>query len=169
MYHPVLGAAQPRSIPRHVLQQETASSGVKCTEDVLVKVERREHQDPAPRFDVTILFVASMPSMRGMRMSMSTTSGRSCRARSTASQPSPASPTTVNSPVDSRISRNPVPQDPLVVGQEHLDGHRASPPTGMSALTRQAPRASGPTLRSPPRSAIRSFMTAKPFPPGRSN
>ena len=51
--------------------------------------------------------VASTPSMRGMRMSIRTTSGRSCRARSIASAPSPprrrprgrpASPGTAGSP-----------------------------------------------------------------------
>jgi len=38
--------------------------------------------------------VASMPSMRGMAMSIRTTSGRCSRASSTAARPSPARPTT---------------------------------------------------------------------------
>ena len=51
--------------------------------------------------------VAARPSSRGMRMSISTTSGRHRRTASTAPAPSSASPTTVMSPADSRIIRSP--------------------------------------------------------------
>ncbi|SCE47859.1 hypothetical protein GA0115252_152712 [Streptomyces sp. DfronAA-171] len=52
--------------------------------------------------------VASTPSIRGMRMSMSTTSGWSARTWSSACTPSPASPTTATSGSASRIIRKPV-------------------------------------------------------------
>ena len=53
-----------------------------------------------------IRFVASIPSIPGMRMSMSTTSGRSFAVAATASAPSAASAAT-SIPADARISRNP--------------------------------------------------------------
>ena len=55
-----------------------------------------------------IRLIASMPSIRGMRMSMRITSGRSSRARATAASPSAASPTTSKSSWVSRKSRNPI-------------------------------------------------------------
>src|SRR5690348_3785425 len=51
--------------------------------------------------------VASMPSRRGMRMSMSTSDGRSRWPRSTASRPSAASPTTSTSGAASSSLRKP--------------------------------------------------------------
>ena len=51
--------------------------------------------------------VASMPSRTGIRMSISTTSGRVRRASATASCPSLASPTTAVSGSFSRILRSP--------------------------------------------------------------
>ena len=52
--------------------------------------------------------VASMPSKPGMRTSMSTTSGRSSRAQTIASEPLPASPTTVRPALASSTMRNPI-------------------------------------------------------------
>ncbi len=52
--------------------------------------------------------VASTPSIRGIRMSISTTSGCSARTWSSACWPSPASPTTTRSDSASRIIRKPV-------------------------------------------------------------
>ncbi len=52
--------------------------------------------------------VAVMPSVAGIRMSMSTTSGRSSLASRTAWSPSAASPVTVMSSWVCRIMRNPV-------------------------------------------------------------
>jgi hypothetical protein len=52
--------------------------------------------------------VASMPSQRGMRTSISTTSARSRRATATASSPSPASPTTSRSDWASTIMAKPL-------------------------------------------------------------
>ena len=49
--------------------------------------------------------VASMPSISGIRTSISTTSGRICSARATASAPVPASPTTVRSGARSTSTR----------------------------------------------------------------
>ena len=50
---------------------------------------------------------ARRPSSSGIRMSISTTSGRRRRTTSTAARPSPASPTTCRSGSASRITRNP--------------------------------------------------------------
>lgn len=52
-----------------------------------------------------ISVVAPRPSASGIRMSITTTSGRSSRASRTASRPSPASPTTLMSSVLSNSSR----------------------------------------------------------------
>ncbi len=57
--------------------------------------------------DRVIWRVASMPSMSGIRTSISTTSGWVLRACCTASAPSPASPTTVNPGVAATMPRNP--------------------------------------------------------------
>jgi hypothetical protein len=54
------------------------------------------------------LRVASMPSMPGIRMSISTTSGSWSRATDTAASPSAASPTTSMSGAESRIITSPV-------------------------------------------------------------
>ena len=51
--------------------------------------------------------VASRPSMPGIRMSMSTTSGASARAAATASVPLAASPTTLIPSAASRITQKP--------------------------------------------------------------
>ena len=76
--------------------------------------------------------------MSGMRMSISTTSGRSRAPAATASAPSAASPTT-SMPRAVRISRNPVRIRVLVVGDQHAgrplgDAHGRS--SGMRARTR---------------------------------
>jgi hypothetical protein len=52
-------------------------------------------------------FIALTPSRIGIRRSMSTTSGCSARARSTASRPLAASPATSNSPLASKMPRSP--------------------------------------------------------------
>jgi hypothetical protein len=69
------------------------------------KVVRITTREPDPA--ATIWWVASSPSRLGMRMSISTTSGRSRRVAATASTPSPASPATSRSAWVSRIIRNP--------------------------------------------------------------
>ena len=79
--------------------------------------------------------VASTPSMTGIRMSMSTTSGRSRRAASTAERPSAASPTT--SKVGLRLQDHPEAgtQERLVVDDEQVDAHVPEPEVGMRATT----------------------------------
>ena len=64
---------------RRVLEQEAAGPGAQRVVDVLVEVERREHQHPHGRVGpcAASCRVASMPSSWGMRMSISTTSGSS--------------------------------------------------------------------------------------------
>ena len=58
-------------------------------------------------FTEVICLVASMPSMPGIRTSMSTTSGRSSPVRRTASAPSAASPMTSMSAWALRIMAKP--------------------------------------------------------------
>ena len=64
-------------VGRHVLEQKAAGAGAQGVVDVLVEVEGGEHQDAHGRIAVapTIRRVASMPSISGIRMSISTTSG----------------------------------------------------------------------------------------------
>ena len=61
-----------------VLQQEAAGAGAQRVVDVVVEVERGEHEHPDRVGDVgpARRRVASIPSRTGMRMSISTTSGR---------------------------------------------------------------------------------------------
>ena len=64
-----------------VLEQEAARAGAQRLVDVVVEVERREHEDaraPAPPASSR---VAAMPSSLGMRTSMSTTSGPAAAPR----------------------------------------------------------------------------------------
>ena len=67
--------------------------------------------------------VASMPSMPGMRTSMSTTSGARSAHRATASTPSAASPPDLEAL--GRVDDHPQPgaDEVLVVGEEHADAH----------------------------------------------
>jgi hypothetical protein len=63
----------------------------------------------------TILRVASIPSMTGIRLSMTATSGRRRRAPATASSPSPASPTTAQLRLGLEDLAQPNPHEALVV------------------------------------------------------
>jgi len=69
----------------HGLEQEAGSAGADRVPDETVLLERRQHQhqhwEPLPAD--TSRRVASMPSSRRIRTSMSTTSGRSGRALTT--------------------------------------------------------------------------------------
>src|SRR5215216_7140082 len=106
------------------------------------KVVRTSTRTPARSSSATIRRVASRPSSTGMRMSISTTSGRVERASSTAAAPSPASPTTSMSPASSSRARNPARTSPwsstsrtLITGAPP----RGSPdPAGSSGAHREA-------------------------------
>jgi hypothetical protein len=100
---------------------------------------------------VAMTLVASSPCMIGMRMSISTTSGRSARAWRTAWIPSLASPTTHRSGAESTSIRNPV----RTRASSSAISTRISSP-GPSALTGGCPRpAAGPRRRSRPRTGPR--------------
>ena len=72
---------------------------------------------------------------------MSTTSGGSRRAASTAAAPSPASPTTSMSRCGADEGAETGPDERLVVGEQHADGHRASP--GPRAVRHRRARRAG--------------------------
>ena len=100
--------------------------------------------------------VAAAPSRRGMRRSMSTTSGWVAAASATASSPSAAVPTTSTS--GSRLEQHgqPFADHPLVIGGQHPDAH-----AGTRNSTRK-PWLVGPATRVPPRSSARSRMPVRP-------
>ena len=86
-------------------------------------------------------------------------SGRSARARSTASTPSAAVATISTSSMQPEQHRQPVADDGLVVGDQDADGH-----AGTSISTRQ-PSAVGPADIVPPARSIRSRSPSSPWPP----
>ena len=86
-----------RSRWRGVLEQEAAGAVAQRVEDVLVALERGQHDDPgAGQLGVGRRSGGSPRGRRcpGIRMSISTTSGRVRAAASTAARPSAASPAT---------------------------------------------------------------------------
>ena len=99
-----------------------------------------------------------------MRMSMSTTSGRCRRARSTAWSPSSASPTSSRSSACSIIARSPV----RISGWSSAMPTRTvtpAPRTAAGPTTRKPPSGRGPACRSPPNIATRSRMPTRPCRP----
>ena len=79
-----------------VLEQEAAGAVPQRLEDVLVELERRQHDHPdvgQRRGRAATSASRPSPSSTGIRMSQSTTSGRARRTSSSPSRPSPASPT----------------------------------------------------------------------------
>ena len=105
-------------LARGVLEQEARRAGAQRAEDVLVEIEGREDEHPAAPASCA---VASIPSIRGMRTSISTTSGRSSRASRTASRPSSASPTTSIPSMRAEEEPEAGPDQVLVVGDQDPD------------------------------------------------
>ena len=99
--------------------------------------------------------VASMPSTPGIRMSITTTSGRSRRTSGATAAPSPASPTTSNS--GSRIARSPV----RISGSSSTS--RTFTAAARPSAARRPPRCR-PTS-GPRRIATRSSIPGSPRPP----
>ena len=87
----------------------------------------------------TMRRVASMPSVPGIRMSISTTSGGLRRAKSTASSPSPASPVTAQVVFGLDDHAEPAAQQRLVVGQQHGDAHAVPPAAAQGGRDEPAP------------------------------
>ena len=120
---------------------------------------------PAARGRAVIRRVASRPSMRGIRMSISTTSGRARRASSTASAPSAASPTTSMSGCGVQQRAEAGADQRLVVGEQDARHERArARASGSVASTRQPPSAPGPACSVPPSASARSRMPRTPAP-----
>ena len=104
-----------------------------------------------------------MPSSRGIRMSISTTSGRSRRATATACTPSPASPTTSRSGSASSSTRNP----PRTSSWSSATSTRmlTGAPQRQGARGRRTRRpACGPVSSRPSKTATRSRIPASPLP-----
>ena len=99
-----------------------------------------------------------MPSQRGIRRSISTTSGWCPAASATASSPSAAVPTTSTSVEQPEQHAEALAHDPLVVGEQHPDrpGH-----AGSHSSTRN-PSAVGAAVSGPPSSSARSRMPVSP-------
>ena len=110
--------------------------------------------------------VASSPSISGMRMSITTTSGFSARTCSSACAPVAASPTTSMSSRESSSARNPARTIGWSSASTTLVGviDRFQPLSGSTAWTRQPPCSRGPTSRRPPRAVARSNMPRRPRP-----
>ena len=94
------------------------------------------------RGSAVIRRVASSPSMRGIRTSIRTTSGRWRRASSTASPPSAASPTTSMSGCAVEQRAEPRAHERLVVGEQDAD-HAARPRRRERQRRLHAPAAAG--------------------------
>ena len=111
--------------------------------------------------------VASMPSMPGMRMSISTTSGACASAAATASSPVPASATTSIDAgrLEHRLEAGA--HHRLVVGDDDAQpAHAARRRRAATARTSKPRPSRGPAVSVPPNSAARSRMPTRPWPPG---
>ncbi len=124
-------------VGRDVLEQEPAGAGPDGRIDVLVQVEGRQRQHPDLGQLAEQLPSASIPSRRGIRTSMRTTSGnRPWRTTSSASSPSPACPTTSIARA-LQDQREPGSDQLLVVDDHHPHARvaHADSPTGSTART----------------------------------
>ena len=109
--------------------------------------------------------VASMPSIAGIRTSITTTSGRSRSNPRTASAPSIASPTTSMSSSASRIMRNP----PRISAwssamSTRIDRRGASRSIGSVRAHHEPAARAGAVSNVPPNMATRSRMPISPWP-----
>ena len=135
---------------RVVLEHEAAGAGVQRLEDVLVEVERRQHQHP--RQPGRRRGSAGSPPARPAAASGCPSARPSACTRAasrTASRPSAASPTT--SIPGSLRQQHPEarPHHRLVVGDQHPDGHRASTVSGNRVRSTKPPPAAGPASIDP--------------------
>ena len=114
--------------------------------------------------EATICLVASMPSRFGMRMSRRITSGSSSSTSATACGAvfGLADDLEVRPALDDQAK--PAAHERLVVGDRDADAQLASS-IGSSAVTPKPPPGAAPAVRVPPRSASRSRMPIRPFPP----
>ena len=159
---------------RHVLEEEPAGPGAERLDDGLVGIERRQDQDPGRRSrgSSTIRRVASTPSMTGIRMSITTTSGRRRRTESTATLPS-APRRRPRCPARPRGSSG-SPSGPAAGRRRGGRGSASSGPDrrrrGDDGSDRQAwptrgsPPGTGPASNRPPKTATRSRMPIRPRP-----
>ena len=116
--------------------------------------------DPA-----TIRRVASMPSMTGIRTSISTTSGASERTAETRGDPVRDRADHLEVVLQVQDRGEAVADQLLVVGEQHPDVSRRAP-AGSAARARTAkpPSRSGPAEKVPPSAVTRSRIPRSPLP-----
>ena len=148
---------------RGVLEQEPVGAGGERLDDVLVGVEGRQHDHPRRVVErPAARRVASRPLSRGIRMSISTTSGRSSSARATPSRPSPASPTTSRSgwPPSMNVSAERTSGSSSTM-RSRVVSHQAA--HGIQPRSTNCCPSRRPSSR-PPRSSARSASPIRPSP-----
>ena len=134
---------------RRVLQQEAAGAGPQRAEDVLVGVERGQHDDLGrpgrlPRAGR----VAAIPSIFGIRRSISTTSGRCvATAASTWSPSAGLARRSIRLAAPSSIIDKPGPDEGVVVDEQHADRVVGPGRSVIRSRPRQVPACRGRTLR----------------------
>ena len=142
-----------------VLEQEAAGAGAQRVVDVLVHVERRQHDHPgagvpgSPR----IRRVASMPSMPGIRTSIRTTSGVERAAQRDRLVAVCGLAHDLEVGLDLEDHPEPGAHQGLVVGDEDADRHGGSQRAGWPAA-RSRRRGGGRATSGPPYTATRSRM-----------
>ena len=111
----------------------------------------------------TMRRVASRPSTKGMRMSISTTPGRV--ARHDLDRLGAVGGVAHHVDVVGQVEQRPEAgaHDGLVVGDDDADAH-ADPPTGSTARTRNPPPSAAPCSTRPPTAAARSRIPRSPKP-----
>jgi len=146
----------------HVLDQEPARPGPQRAVDVVVLVERGEHEHPGVRtgggdqpgcLDAVHARHADVhddhvgAGVPGEPYRLGSGSGL-------------AGHVDIGSPLDQPAQSGP--DERLVVGEDDLDDHRTGAGTGSRAATRKPPPGCGPAEKSPPSSAARSRMPVIP-------
>ena len=118
---------------------------------------------PSPSPPAQICRVASIPSITGMRTSISTTSGRCSPLSRTASAPSAGARD--DGDVGLRVEQRGKPgaHDLLVVGDERAD-HDAAPAMGRVTSTTKPPPSAAPHENVPPAIVARSRIPTRPWP-----
>ena len=155
-----------------VLEQEPGRAGPQRPEDVLVEVERGEHQHLRQALGDDLPAWPRCRRSRGIRTSSTATSGRSARQARTASSPSAASPTTSMSGARVQDQHQPGAHRRLVVGDHHPDHARlrAHVRRQLGAHPPEPAPSTGPADSRPASRSARSRMPIRPAPdPGRGH
>ena len=143
-----------------VLEQEAARAGAERRRTRTRRGRRSSARArAAARPATTICRVASIPSTRGMRTSISTTSGSQRRVPPRPPRRRRGLADDLELRVRAEDHPEPGPDEPLVVGEQDADH------SGSRARTAKPPSGAGPLASSPPKTATRSRMPSRPCPP----